>query len=70
MVLGVYGYIYKYIYIYVCIHICKKISTYIYMYIYIHIGDLDGARYLWRRLPEDFKCDQTEIFKIWSIGKV
>jgi len=41
----------------------------VYMAAFLITGDLDGARYLWRRLPEDFKTDQTEIFKVWCIGK-
>lgn len=31
---------------------------------------MEGARYLWRRLPMNYKSNQPEISALWSIGKV
>lgn len=36
----------------------------------LSLGDLDGARFLWRRLPPALKQNQSDIAGLWNIGKV
>lgn len=31
--------------------------------------DLDGARHLWRRLPQHMKCEGTELHTLWTISQ-
>jgi len=36
---------------------------------YLIQGDLDNARFLWRRIPKDIRNQQPEIGAAWDIGR-
>jgi COP9 signalosome complex subunit 8 len=40
-----------------------------YMALFLITGDLDGARYLWKRIPGAMKESSQEIPGLWEVGK-
>lgn len=36
---------------------------------YLIVGDLDNARFLWKRIPSNIKSAQTNLKTIWKIGQ-
>lgn len=40
-----------------------------YLSLFLVTGDVDGARYLWKRMPISLKNNNAEIGALWNIGK-
>jgi hypothetical protein len=40
-----------------------------YLSMFLITGDMDGARYLWKRLPVVLKSGNAEIAALWNVGK-
>jgi len=41
----------------------------IHLLAYLEVGDLDSARFLWKRVPADVKKSDPEIAAAWAIGQ-
>jgi len=39
-----------------------------YLTMFIIVGDYDGARHLWRRIPPQIKSGNTDLSSMWNVG--